>query len=101
MTVGSDDVTLKKLTDPVDIRFRHLAVDVDVLGAGYDPDPVFSIIRDGVKLLGLFDRDHRIVLTMNEEYRLVYLLNHFNRSHLAKICIEENAPCQCNKDGEP
>ena len=67
-------------------------IDLDVLGTGYDPYSVFWIIRDNVKLLGLFDRDHRIFLSMNEQYRLVHLLYRFDRPDLAKIGLEESAP---------
>jgi hypothetical protein len=39
---------------PSDIDIGILAVDIDVLGSGYDPDPVLGIIGDSVHLNGLF-----------------------------------------------
>jgi len=87
-------VALEKLRDPVDVILRHAAIDVDVLGAGYDPDPVLPIIGDNVQLHGLLGRDHRIVLSMNKKYRLRYSLHYLDRPHLAKVRAEENPACQ-------
>ena len=56
--LGSIYVASEKLRDPVDVILRHSAIDVDVLGAGYDPDPVLPIIGDNVQLHGLLGRDH-------------------------------------------
>jgi hypothetical protein len=101
LTTGSDDVPLEKLRDPVYVYTWHLTVDVDMLCAGYDPNPVSRIAGDVVEFLGLLGGYHYIVLTVNEEYRLVYLFYHLCRPHLAEIRLEENAPCECNNGGEP
>ena len=45
---GSNNVPLEKLRYPGDICPRHLAVDADMFGIGYDPYPVFWIIGDVV-----------------------------------------------------
>ena len=74
-----------------------------MLGAGHDPNTVFMIVGNNVQLPALFVVDHRIVLSMDEEYWLGYSLHDVDWPHISKIRVEERAPCQnhetANQDG--
>ena len=53
----------EKLRDPVDVILWHSAIEVD--------GPVLPIIGDNVQLHGLLGQDHRIVLSIEEDLKIL------------------------------